>query len=351
MTALEKAKELDPNNQTIISYMDYVSRMADASGNQLLQEAKAALAQGDCITARIRAEEALNSRPDLSDARDVYARADSCVQRMLTDYLDEAEKEFQNGNYSKSVELYGQVLVINSNNDRARDAMELSRDCQTWYDEAQNAFSERKYWITISYCQRILKQNKRDKNAQQLMDRSITLARSIMEEMKGEFNDAYSGKNWSRVVEIGNALLEIDNSLYDIQRKVDEANREIDKIVEQKYQQAIDAMNSRNYSKAISLFDEILAYRDPYKDARERRNEARVSLRQAQAAASSRNAERIEQLLNAGISDYRAGRLCEAISKWKQGLNLGPDSSTREKLERYISRARYKAESEGINCR
>ncbi len=135
---------------------------------------------------------------------------------------------------------------------------------------------------------------------------------------------------WSKVLNLAPEHAEAKRKLEAVneklaQEKIATANHQNQKVIQQYVSDGLKQLEKREYSKAIAVWERILQMDPGNARVQQYLNVTRVKLRDA-----------VQQLLSDANDDWERGRYVEAVSKWRQSMELEDGQAVAvQKLRRY----------------
>ncbi len=295
---LEKAVNLDPQNQRANFYLSKVKKEYDQLVTKPLEEGKVYLREGKLGDAINSFKKVLKIDPEHKVAKIFLQKALSLAKTGIKSYLALAEKYYDQEQYIKALENYREVLKIEPENDDAKDGVEkcmkkLEKKKEELFNQGVKLYENKKYLDAIKKFEEVLK-----------IDPEHVYARKYLKKVKEEY----------------------------------EANKE--KIELERYiSDGREYFYNRNFVKAREYFKKALELDPENKVAKDFLKKCDKELKELEKQ------EKIAKILAEGLIAYRRKEYEKAISIWKRIKEIDPEN---EVIDQYIESAK-KAQMESMN--
>lgn len=282
-------------------------------------------------------ENALTFNPNHEQAKDYLERAESEItsnNRLITQYLTEAQNQEANKQYSRASISYRKILEIDKANQYARDRLSylnnhIKKEIEDKFARAKRLFDGMDYVAASAMLQEILSidpDHQPSKNYLRMANQKfLNLAEQHFQRAQSFFNQ----KKWDIVLQECSLALSMNphHSGSKELQKMALANIGQDKLLEKglRYYEIGDYLNAR------STFRQVIE-KEPNNIT------ARNYLDRIEAELS----EGIEELFNMGMVRYTSGDYEQAIIEWKKILDIDPDHKS---AKEYIQKAQERIDA------
>ncbi|MFH1429588.1 MAG: S-layer homology domain-containing protein [Candidatus Margulisiibacteriota bacterium] len=233
-------------------------------------------------------------------------------------YRNDAREYFLNGQYSKSIAQYEQLLNINPDDNVANREMELAKTARKYLDDARITFAEKNYEAVIVACTQLLSLNPSDQQGSTLLESS----KNILRYYRDAENFFAQGKINLAILSY-NEILKISPDDKEIFEKIKACTNILD---------AKKLFNAGSYPEAMSKYRQVLTLKPNNalllkelklaKDVLDSRTEARVSLGEHNYKEA---AIYYQQVLELNRNDKEAYDKLTTIGKIAEELGAGDE--------------------------
>ncbi len=334
----EEAQKMDPDNEKIKSYINYVKKTKKLSMERSYDAGARFFKEGNLFEAREKFQKALAANPKNDKARKKLAEVNAVILEKTSKAKKEGKNNFNKGKYSEAIEDFKLVRKFNPDDEEIEDYLRNTEKIEILLAEAKNFMSRGKYTDAMYNYKTIKELNKYDPNIDGLKKIAETKGEGEVSKWFNEGLEHYEKGDLKEAEKRFLGVLSINKNHAEAKKNLAKVEKGINKKISSYYKAGNSYYGRKDYKNAITEYTKVLELKHKYKDTSRKLAKARKEYDKESSGQRQREANKIQELLYKGIELYRKKEYKKAIELWKKVLKLDPHN---EKPKKYIKRSEY----------